>query len=348
MNSNINSRHFFPFHVFSLLTTFSILISMTAGCADLGVLAGMLTGESRVVLYGLVLDQFEQPVEGAVVLYEVESFSLPFPGYHEGKVKTNKDGCFKISDGRGSRMDILDISLERCEFPLKGRTPEYEYRDDYTDCFKPDKDKPEVFHLRRKEKEAVFLHRKMFALELPAQDKEENWRGLDMCGNVVEPRFKNSREDHLDFEVTWEHNPDKKEWTIHVKALDDYSCFQIRNEKLYMAPEDGYVREQTFTVGYNENLPIKHIYLRLRKPGMYARIDIMDAYVRDYEFAMEGKGYINVYGDRCLEDLEIDLNATNPDIYSQCVQEAREAIRKQELAPRPPFEQWIKEGRATF
>ena len=44
------------------------LLALTSGCADLGTFAESIVGQSRIILYGLVLDQFGNPVEGAEVL----------------------------------------------------------------------------------------------------------------------------------------------------------------------------------------------------------------------------------------------------------------------------------------
>ena len=152
-----------------------------------GVLEAYL-GQTRVRFYGQVVDQHGKPVEGAKVIYEIESFSLPFPGYRTGSVRTGKDGKFRIRDGRGSRMSIEDIVLAHTEFVKAGRDLTYEYRSYYADCFRPDKKKPEVFTIRRKEKEAVYLYDNDMHFELPASAdgvEEERWRGWDLRGGTA-------------------------------------------------------------------------------------------------------------------------------------------------------------------
>ncbi|MBR0458675.1 MAG: hypothetical protein IJJ26_05530, partial [Victivallales bacterium] len=165
-------------------------------------------------------------------------------------------------------MDITDIRLKGYEFPQLEYTQIYEYRADYTECFKPDKEHPEVFTVRRKEPEAVFLYSPSRVLaELPAQETGERWRGVDLrSGDCWEPRFRKNSQFFFDLEITWEHDAVRKEWTVHVKANGENAGFQLRDEKLYVAPEDGYVKEQTFTFGYSKELPVKHVYLRLRDP----------------------------------------------------------------------------------
>ncbi|MBP1583434.1 MAG: hypothetical protein J6866_05720, partial [Victivallales bacterium] len=226
------------------LSVLLIACLVTNGC---GIVLDGFLAETRILFYGKVVDQYGEPVEGATVLYEVESFSLPFPGYRNGNVKTGKDGRFRIRDGRGSRFFIKDIICEHCAYPVPGKIKEiqYEYRSSYTDCFKPDKGRPEVFVIRRKEKEAVHLYQRWsMEVDLPAETNDERWRGWDLSsGDCRKPYCKNNPQFFFDLEFTWEHDEEKREWTVHVKANGENAGFQLRDEMLYIAPEDGYVRE---------------------------------------------------------------------------------------------------------
>ena len=78
---------------------FFVLYTINSGCADVGILTENYTGQSRIVFYGIVLDQHGKPVEGADVLYEVESFGLPVPRFSKGSVKSRGDGRFTIRGG---------------------------------------------------------------------------------------------------------------------------------------------------------------------------------------------------------------------------------------------------------
>ena len=349
MELELNRRT--AFFVLSLELRLAVLLLaclVTAGHA--GILEGYL-GETRIVFYGLVVDQHGKPVEGATVLYEVENFSFFHAKYRTGSVKTGEDGRFRIRDGRGSSLDILDIRLEHCVFPMAGRTHDYEYRSYYTDCFKPDKNKPEVFTIRRKEKEAMYLYEKLYChLEFPSL-VEEKWRGFDLCaGDCKLPRSKNDPVYFFDLEFTWEHDAEKEEWTLHVKANGENAGFLLQNEMLYIAPENGYVKEKTFTFGYFKELPLKHVYLRLRDPGMYARLDITRAYANKNRIVIECNEYVNPYGSRCLEALDFDgKNQEMMNLYFTCEHDTEVSMREQRLvSPRPPFEEWIKEGKVTY
>ena len=256
----------------------------------------------------------------------------------------------QFGGGRGSQLFINDIRVEHGEYSLAGQIIGYEYRKFYTDCFKPDKDNPVVFNVRRKEAEATLLQRHPYIkLELPANG-HENWRGWDLNGgDVVVPRFRENRQYYHDLEITWEHNQGKKEWTVTFKSNGENAGFQFLDEKLYMAPADGYVKEKSLTFSYSKKLHLKHLYLRLRDPGMYARIDIERAVANEKQFFLRGSEIINPYGDRCLEELELDINIPEmAEKITKCSHEAQQAMREQRLAPRPPFEQWIREGKAKY
>ena len=327
---------------------------VSSGCAG-GLLEGFL-GETRIVFYGQVVDQHGRPVEGAKVIYEVENFSFLFSRYRAGSVRTGKDGKFRIRDGRGSQLFIEDISIIHGEYPVSGpKLAGYEYRSYYTDCFRPDKKKPEVFTIRRKETEAVYLYKNTdIHFELPAAADgvaEERWRGWDLCGgDCIEPRFKSNPQYYFDIEFTWEHDAERGEWTLHVKANGENAGFQLRDEKLYTAPEDGYVKERTFRFGYSEELPLRHVYLRLRDPGVYARLDVLRASASGNRVYVKCDEYINPYGDRCLEPLEFLLedNSQACEAHEKCIREAELALIKHRLAPRPPFEEWIRKGLVRY
>ena len=346
------------------------LLALTSGCADLGVFAEGIVGQSRIILYGLVQDQFGNPVAGAEVLYEVERFSLPFSRFAKGKVKTGKDGRFKIRESRGSQLFINEIRLEHYDDLCIGDVKSYEFRDYYADCFKPDKNKPEVFVIRKKEDNSVYLCTIRPKGELPYED-QDRWRGIDLRYGACKPsRSKNNPQYYFDLELTWEYDKEKKEMELCMRAANEHTFFQVLDRKLYAAPEDGYVQEQKFTIVCSKRMekPSKHIYVRFRRPGFYARIDVKSIYPSREEGCLhfDAEGVINPYGDRCLEPLiplgsikEIyeaseddkklrELVTKSGYLFLEWSHEADDAIRLQHLAPRPDFDKWVKEGLAVY
>ncbi|MCR5382471.1 MAG: hypothetical protein K6G44_15915, partial [Lentisphaeria bacterium] len=104
----------------------------------------------------------------------------------------------------------------------------------------------------------------------------------------------------------------------------------------------------------------KYLYLRLRNPGMYARLDLRHANATGENIYLEFEGVVNPYGSRSLEPLLsiYDKKKSMYDItemekekfreFFKCRDEAKKAMKEQRLAPRPPFEQWIDEGKAFY
>ena len=149
---------------------------------------------------------------------------------------------------------------------------------------------------------------------------------------------------------------------------------QIGDELLYEAPADGYAKELVMTFKYDkpidrwsigesqekqhQQLP-KHLYLRLRNPGLYARLDLKSASVLREGLWLRFEGVVNPYGSRSLEPLLSIYDKNNWDEITDTKKidyihlsdyrdEAIKAMKEQRLAPRPPFEQWIKEGKAIY
>ncbi|MCR5381790.1 MAG: hypothetical protein K6G44_12475, partial [Lentisphaeria bacterium] len=107
-----------------------------------------------------------------------------------------------------------------------------------------------------------------------------------------------------------------------------------------------------------QQLP-KYLYLRLRNPGMFTRLLLDHAWVNKEAINLQYYVVINPYGSRSLEpllsiyDLKGAYQVTKEEhersreIYD-CRKEAEKAMKEQRLAPRPPFEQWIEEGKAFY
>ena len=181
--------------------------------------------------------------------------------------------------------------------------------------------------------------------------------------------FQDNWQFHVDVELTWEYDKEKKKMELCMRAANEYTSFQVLDQKLYAAPEDGYVQEQKFSIDCSKSMeePSKHIYVRFRKPGFYARFDLTSLYPSNSQcLNFEAEGVVNPYGDRCLEPLvslgsikEIyeaseddkklrELVNKSGELFHEWSKEARDAIRLQKLAPRPDFDKWVKEGLAIY
>ncbi len=202
-------------------------------------------GEQKVEFYGLVLDQFEKPVEGAKVLFEYSAYGFPMPINRKGRTLTGADGRFEIHGGKAAILYITDIVLRGCEFSLKSNiNTSFDYDRSYVKRHRPDKKNPVVFHLRRKHTEAVVLLSCESRIRINGGAGEE-WLGLDLSsGDTVEPRFKGNQQYFHDLEFTWEHDEEKKEWALTIKMNGENAGVLVSDKLLYEAPADGPLWEQ--------------------------------------------------------------------------------------------------------
>ena len=306
-------------------------------------------GEQKVEFYGLVLDQFEKPVEGAKVLFEYSAYGFPMPINRKGRTLTGADGRFEIHGGKAAILYITDIVLRGCEFSLKSNiNTSFDYDRSYVKRHRPDKKNPVVFHLRRKHTEAVVLLSCESRIRINGGAGEE-WLGLDLSsGDTVEPRFKGNQQYFHDLEFTWEHDEEKKEWALTIKMNGENAGVLMSDKLLYEAPSDGYAKEVALTFKYSDEPPLKHLYLRLRDCGMYARLDIDHGRISEKGVFFFCRTVINPYGSRSLEDLVYVGSDESGELILKCFKEARKAMKEQRFALRPPFEQWIREGKAKY
>lgn len=348
------------------------------GCVFVDTAASMRS----VKFYGTVLDLDEKPVTGANVIYE-KSAILDW----KGKAVTDKDGHFKIHAGIGRFLYINDIVLQGYEFSLtKNKQTSFDYQSWYRHRHRPDKTKPVVFHIRKKNNEAVFLLKKETDIGFNNAQMGK-WEARDMVNRLTStPKEKSRMEQDYkkiglfwDYEATGENHPEKQEWTVHIKVNGENAGIQAGDAMLYEAPADGYEKEIALTFKYSgkdsydsvieygnkelvelyKTYP-KFLYVRLRNPGMYARFCLNYAHVSEKKIYLSFDVDINPYGSRSLEPL-LTIYDKKHDSYSitdkerekfrellNCRKEAEKAMKEQRLAPRPPFEQWIKEGKAIY
>ena len=151
-----------------------------------------------------------------------------------------------------------------------------------------------------------------------------------------------------DYEVTGEHDAEKKEWTLTIKMNGEQAGVLMSDKLLYEAPADGYAKEVTLTFKYSDEPPLKHLYLRLRDCGMYARLDIDHGRISEKGVFFFCRTVINPYGSRSLEDLVYVSSDESGELILKCFKEARKAMKEQRFAPRPPFEEWVKDGKMKY
>ncbi|MBR4902850.1 MAG: hypothetical protein IKZ46_18065 [Victivallales bacterium] len=332
----------------------------------------------QVDFRGRLLDQNGQPVQLATIQYEISSSM----NYRAGKVESNNDGVFEIHEGKGNTLYIKDV--DKRGYAFRG----WEQKDYFGGIEISREhvatSEPVVFHLRKKHAEAVVLGDIKAGISFNDSMKEK-WLGKDMARNCtgtpewmakylprgstgssknIKPML-NDKPVFWDYEATGENHPEKQEWVIHIRMNGENAGILLGDEKLYEAPAEGYAKEIVLTVKYSGRhsysygdktidkeveelfqMYPKYLYLRLRNPGMYARLDLRHANATGENIYLEFEGVVNPYGSRSLEPLlfsDEEYKRAN-----ECDREGMKALKEQRLALRPPFEQWIDEGKAFY
>ena len=307
-------------------------------------------GEQKIDFYGIFLDQDDRPVPDVKVHYTVSGYSLTglAPRNTRGVTASDGDGLFEIHARKGGILYIDDVECTGYEFRRGNHPGSFEFRSNRTDRHRPDKEKPVIFRLRRKHTEAVVLRSCESSIRLN-DNMEEKWQAWDFANGALGDLDRKNRTDYFwDYEVTGENNPEKGEWILHIKMSGEKAGIMVSDKLLYEAPADGYAKEVTLTFKYSDNPPLKHLYLRIRDCGMYARMDVEHGSVSEKGVYFSCKTVINPYGSWSLEPLFSTEQKGSSTLFVKCHNEADRAMEQQHFAPRPPFELWIKEGKAKY
>ena len=306
----------------------------------------MRAGERPIHLYGYLLDQYGSPIGGATILYETERYGLLAPVFRKGRTASDSDGFFVISTGSATYLFINDVVKHGYEFRRAS--------DGNRSCVgrsSSSRSNPLVYRLRKRQAPGTYLLKNSFSISLKAGEGEAYW-----CGDLANGWSYFSRsafvspEAFPDLEVTGVLDRERREWRLTIRTNGGQSGIQIRDDLLYEAPADGYARTLDIAFPFTERLrfPIRYLYVRLREPGMYARFRIDNSSESsDQRLHLRCEGVINPYGDRSFEPLSFNADVDFRG-FSQCRKEATEAFEKQRLAPRPPFEEWVRDGHARY
>ena len=309
--------------------------------------------EAPILLYGRITDQHGNPIGGATILYETERYGLMRPIRKRGRLISESNGVFKVSEDRGAVLYINDIVKQGYEFQRtsNGNVSRFDFRTSRRRRHRPDREHPVVFHLRKRQAPGTYLLKNSFGISLKAGEGEAYWCGdLANGWSYFSKSASISHEAFPDLEVTGVLDRERRAWRLTFRTNGGQSGIQIRDDLLYEAPADGYARTLDIAFPFTERLrfPIRYLYVRLREPGMYARFRIDNSSESsDQRLHLRCEGVINPYGDRSFEELSHDASKEYKR-FGRCYDEADDAFREQRLAPRPPFEEWVRDGHAQY
>ena len=328
--------------------------------------------QSTIHFYGKLVDQKDNPVKGAKIIYEIEKYGLFFPSVGRRSVKRGKDGRFKIRGGNAAKLRILDAILDGYEYLWIENDSSFEYRTFYNDDIRhdPDKNHPVILHIRKREAECCYVLKREYQYRFNPE-KQDKRIGIDLFSahdSIKHPDDAASKA--WDLEISAQNDPDNNQWILTFKTNGEKSGIQNAAKELYMAPEDGYGQEVSLSIKYSRN---SHDYSRMF--ALFVRTDNPTAYLRiDLGYTSSGDGlrinfnsFMNPYGERLLESVkpfrdwqdEYTLNllkikkhqekgSAGYAIYSPIEEDARKAIHNRKLAEKPDISKPLKEGILMF
>lgn len=221
-----------------------------------------------VHFYGKVVDQNNQPVSGASVFVHVRG-SL---GVKEITVKTDGLGVFSVTNESGHLILIDSIALAGYEFKISQNLLNNDF--EINDNYHPDPAKPVIYIVRKKEPPATVIPGRL-SLVLNEQhsayevDLIKKSRGDP--GQFGKDPFQIAK--HADFIIKGKASEDRKSFTITVEATDQASGVQLKDELLYMAPENGYLEKDSVAILPPGNVN-KYLYVKGRNGKLFSRVDL--------------------------------------------------------------------------
>jgi len=251
-------------------------------------------GKTPIVFYGKVVDEKSQAVNDALIRYSTTDLSPE--GRTMRETRSSSDGTFSIQHVHGKNLVVRVSKAGYYEYQDARRGFQYAGPGDH---FVPNKDKPEIFRLRKKEKQAPLLTRqKLFTfptdgsfhslLLFKALRKEGNLSDADIVVSFrrdqTQPRGSQS-------------------WSLLLQVPQGGGLIESHEEFMFLAPETGY--QTNVQLGASRSADVeKQYYLRLPNNEGYARLKM--TFIPNYNEtgAMDLDYAINPTTSRILESDE--------------------------------------------
>ena len=241
-------------------------------------------------LFGIVLDEKDQPVLGAIVRISWN----PLEGDTiEVMLKSDDDGRFAFT-GRKGRYVSVDIKKEGYDAILSGRAslPFNFAAPPGEKGYRSNPDQPEVFRLRKKG-HGVALVRKYLDIDLPASGSVK----VDInTGRISSNGF-------LEFKINRSRIQSPFAWDANAK-IQGGGFIKAEGQFPFEAPEEGYQEELTWSFPLNDqgrqrNIAFDEAYfVAFGSPRKYARIRLSP---RADSWVLIMEAFINPDGGRNLE-----------------------------------------------
>ena len=265
--------------------------------------------DTKIRFYGKVVDQFDQPIKGAVVHAGVTRYA-PFDpmlmAVKDIDEKTDKNGLFEIKT-RGHKLMIRNILLDGYgDFwrlnPERGF--EYSVLGSAEIAFVPDSKKPIVFVIRERNM-PTYLTKVASKINCKRGETSEVSLGVakDWITSEGKPKSRHGSGKHKDIKVSVANAEDRKSYDVIFSSLDKDSGMILSDELLYEAPEDGYSPEIKISLNTTDDVgdTLKYLYVKARAGAMYSRLKVEFRLARTMGIRISISGLTNPDGSRNLE-----------------------------------------------
>jgi hypothetical protein len=304
--------------------------------------------EDIIAFYGRLVDQYGKPVEGATVTFPVGQATLLPKAPLEIRVVSDPKGEFAIDPNKeikGSMFSVDSIEKDGYEMDFSTGGRDFDRRRNNPHRFVPEKTKPVIFCIRKKELAPAFvLEERFFELETRAvasgcplgydfvrRHRIKEVQNLVYDGEAVFP----------DLQVKATFDTNNATWTAILSPGNTNGGIIVSEQLLYEAPDSGYQTEYTFTPEDRKPLKAKYVYLKSRDPAIYTRYEIEHVNANKEFFRLSGKSVTNPYGDRNLEQAT-DLPY---EVTKQLTDEAKAAFRQHKRPTKPDLPKLVKEAK---
>jgi len=306
--------------------------------------------DTSVHFYGRVVDQNGDPIAGAQVSVGIRRFSLVGPFFMGSKnihVETDQDGFFAVFQLRGSQLFIGEITRDGYEFSRKENLEdEFTYKGlPGEPVFVPNKNDPVIYRMRKKLQHRTFLFEKPSSgIQVLAEDSGM-LKGTDFIEGKrtrrPEDKVKDFLSEKCDLWYQATYDEETGEWNVVLKPGGPNGGILVNDQKLYVAPEDGYQQEWSFVPVSRENPKTNFVYLKSRSPAIFSRLEVFSVVVTDGFVRIRWKVTTNPYGDRVLDAVDFPPYSQDPEIKriyalkKRLKSEAQAALREGRLPERP-------------
>lgn len=227
----------------------------------------LVSMDRPVEFYGQVIDSNGNPVFQAAININITTAI----GVKKIVVSTNENGMFEVKNEKGSSVFIDKISRTGYDYSRKYSGTKIDYSNDGS--FMPDKNKPVVFKMRKKEPPTLIIPGDISVVFAKNVTNYE----VDLVEMADEKPFGLSKyhgtSAHIDLKTRIEYSGTTDSYLYVFETPDPDSGIIEMNEMLYVPPEKIYKTPYKITVPNGKKVET-YLYVKSRGGNVYSRLKI--------------------------------------------------------------------------